>query len=178
MLLVIQCQSGHLCGDLIACARYRVGDERVKAIQQTHADVQHMFKSPGLQISVRSTGCTHVLFIIYLPRQTPSLSFVGFQGDPWKSLHIDELRQADDEIVSADIFEQPISKLFYHPQEGDIPHLLDRGVQYHYHKRLRSCIQAAVAMLQHSSQIHNRGTKLVAALFGLIPEAPPLNLGM
>ena len=30
-LLIIQCDSGHLYSDLIACARYRVDDEREKS---------------------------------------------------------------------------------------------------------------------------------------------------
>ena len=78
-LIVIQCDSGHKNGNLIACARYRIYDERIKAINKNK--VQNRI------------GVTHVLFIINLPHQIfPSSSFVGFQGDPWISYHIDDLR--------------------------------------------------------------------------------------
>ena len=72
---MIQCDSGHLNGDLIACARYRIYDKRAEA------SLRH-----------EREGCTHVLFIIHLPRQTVGSSFVGFQGEPWISTHIDDLR--------------------------------------------------------------------------------------
>ena len=77
-IVIIQCNSGHLYGDLIACARYRVYDLMSKGDQEK---------------------ITHVLFIIHLPRQI-SCSLVGFQGDPWISCHIDDLipTEADNAI--------------------------------------------------------------------------------
>ena len=77
-LLIINCESGHLDGDLIACARYKVSDERARL--------------SGMN---RGLGSTHVLFVIHLPRQSASSSFIGFQGEPWISAHIDELRPRD-----------------------------------------------------------------------------------
>ena len=65
-------------GDLIACARYKVSDERARL--------------SGMN---RGLGSTHVLFVIHLPRQSASSSFIGFQGEPWISAHIDELRPRD-----------------------------------------------------------------------------------
>lgn len=79
-LVIIQCDSGHLNGDLIACARYRIHDLKIKADNE--------------QI-------THVLFIIHLPHQVRNSSFVGFQGHPWISSHIDDLRPSTDHVVSA-----------------------------------------------------------------------------
>ena len=79
-LVIIQCDSGHLNGDLIACARYRIHDLKIKADKE--------------QI-------THVLFIIHLPHQVRNSSFVGFQGHPWISSHIDDLRPTTDHVVSA-----------------------------------------------------------------------------
>ena len=76
-LVVIQCDSGHKNGNLIACARYRIYDERIKAINKKKVQ--------------NRVGVTHVLFIINLPHQIFSSSFVGFQGDPWISCHIDDL---------------------------------------------------------------------------------------
>ena len=72
---MIQCDSGHLNGDLIACARYRIYDKRAETSLRNERE-----------------WCTHVLFIIHLPRQAVGSSFVGFQGEPWISTHIDDLR--------------------------------------------------------------------------------------
>lgn len=91
-LVIIQCDSGHLNGDLIACARYRIYDLRAKADDR--------------QI-------THVLFIIHLPHHIANSSFVGFQGDPWISSHIDDLRPTSDNAVSAnEAIGLSISELF------------------------------------------------------------------
>ena len=91
-LVIIQCDSGHMNGDLIACARYRIYDLKVKADQEK---------------------ITHVLFIIHLPHQVASSSFVGFQGNPWISSHIDDLRPTTDNAVSAqEAIGLTISELF------------------------------------------------------------------
>ena len=98
-LLVIQCDSGHLNGDLIACARYRVYDERVNALNTN-------------KIQNRDS-VTHVLFIVNLPRQISSSSFVGFQGNPWISSHIDDLRQtSSDSIEPLQAIKTSISEVF------------------------------------------------------------------
>lgn len=94
-LLIIQCDSGHLYGDLIACARYRIDDEREKA-------------------KLRQYGSTHVLFIINLPRQKGSSSFVGFQGGSWLSAHIDDIRPPPESALTLnEALSAPISQLFY-----------------------------------------------------------------
>ena len=80
-LVIIQCDSGHLNGDLIACARYRIYD---------------------LKARIHEGLTTHVLFVINLPQQVASSSFVGFQGDPWISSHIDDLRPPSDNTVAPD----------------------------------------------------------------------------
>ena len=84
-MLIIQCDSGHTDGDLIACARYHIYDMRAKALLHTEAQ----------DISV-----AHVLFIIHLPVQAAGSSFVGIQGDPWVSCHIDELRQSSETTLT------------------------------------------------------------------------------
>ena len=111
-LLVIQCDSGHLNGDLIACARYRVYDERVNALNKN-------------KIQNRD-GVTHVLFIINLPHQVSSSTFVGFQGDPWISSHIDDLRPtSSDTIEPLHAIATNISELFIGEYIHDIAPLLD-----------------------------------------------------
>ena len=104
ILLIIQCDSGHLNGDLIACARYRIYDMRTKALLNKY----------------QRTHTTHVLFIIHLPVQTVQSSFVGFQGDPWISCHIDELRPSEKGAITLEGAQGvPISRLFYGGLEED-----------------------------------------------------------
>ena len=93
-LLIIQCDSGHN----IACARYRIYDMRAKAL---------LSKSQWIPI-------THVLFIIHLPVQAVQSSFVSFQGDPWVSCHIDELRASEEGAITLEEAQGvSISELFY-----------------------------------------------------------------
>ena len=106
-MLIIQCDSGHLYGDLIACARYRIDDEREKT-NLRYVD-----------------GNTHVLFIIHLPRQAgemeTSSSFVGFQGGVWISAHIDDIRAPPESALTLDeAFNSPISELFYSDSKATV----------------------------------------------------------
>ena len=88
-----------MIGDLIACARYRIYDLKARADKD--------------QI-------THVLFIIHLSVLPTKSSFVGFQGNPWISAHIDDLRPTTDNLVATQqAIGVPISDLFhgtYNPQ--------------------------------------------------------------
>ena len=96
-LLIIQCDSGHTDGDLIACARHRIYDERANS---------------------RREDSTHVLFIIHLPQQATASSFVGFQGDRWISTHIDDLRPPSESTLTLhQAMESSISDLFYSQSE-------------------------------------------------------------
>ena len=57
---------------------------------------------------------THVLFIINLPVQVAQSSFVGFQGDPWVSCHIDELRPGEKGAITLEGAQGvAVSELFY-----------------------------------------------------------------
>ena len=104
-LLIIQCDFGHADGDLIACARYRIYDMRAKALLQFSSGLSHT---------------THVLFIIHLPVQAVQSSFVGFQGDPWVSCHIDELRRSGEGTLTLEVAQgAPISELFYGGRRKD-----------------------------------------------------------
>ena len=100
-------------GDLIACARYRIYDERVKALVK------------------EERGATHVLFIINLPHQVLASSrFVGFQGDPWISAHIDDLRPTSgDTIDPLNAISATISELFIGGFFHDIAQLLGETVE-------------------------------------------------
>ncbi len=105
-LLIVQCDSGHVDGNLIACARYHIYDERAK--------------SKILNLVRGKEGNTHVLFIIYLPRQATTSSFVGYQGNPWISTHIDDIRSPTEATITLyQAMEAPISYLFYNRPESE-----------------------------------------------------------
>lgn len=100
ILVIIQCDSGHANGDLIACARNRIYDVRSEKERDTH-----------------------VVFVIHLPHQAANSSFVGFQGDPWISVHIDDLRPTSDStIMPYEAMGTAISHLFL----GSIAPLTDQ----------------------------------------------------
>jgi len=63
-LVILQCDSGDMHSDLIACARYNITNEHNQA---------------ALTDDV-SAGVVHVLFIVQLPRIAGGC-FVGFQVD-------------------------------------------------------------------------------------------------
>ncbi len=107
-LLIIQCDSGHLYGDLVACARYRVDDERERALR-LHGRSHHRV--------------THVLFIINFPKKqsnTSSKMLVGFQGGAWISTYIDDIRVQYCQTNIAEANTSPISKLFYNMEFNSI----------------------------------------------------------
>ena len=59
-----------------------------------------------------------MVFVIHLPHQAANPSFVGFQGDPWISVHIDDLRPSTDTtIMPFEAMGATISHLFM----GTIP---------------------------------------------------------
>ena len=193
-LIIVQCDSGHLYSDLIACARYRVDDEREK-----------------------SSGKTHVLFIVHLPRggggggdgDSRLGSFVGFQGGKWLSAHIDDLRAPREEALSLDdALHKSISDLFYceetyvedveedeQKEEQDVEkeeedmekedehvekkeqekravvHVATSKASSYQCSRLYNCIQAAVARAGNSKAIRR-----VEILLSLVPQQPKLPL--
>ena len=92
---------GYTTDDLIACARHRIYDMRAKAAREL--------------TETEAVG-THVLFVVHLPVQTMQSSLVGFQGEPWISAHIDEIRPTSEGNITLDIAQGiSISKLFYGP---------------------------------------------------------------
>ena len=167
--MLIQCDSGHLCGDLIACARYRLYDLRAKAIDN-HCTT------------------THVLLIVHLPRKTPTSSFVGFQGSPWICYHLDELQAHDDDMLSTqDALQKPISELFYadsfdsefvfpNPLNDSDEDLSASGSEINKNslyqcRRLHNCIQAAASKLRDTEDSSERATQRIETLLQIIPKS-------
>ena len=172
---MIQCDSGYLNSDLIACARYRIYDKKAEATLQNEGE-----------------GCTHVLFIIYHPRQVGGSSFVGFQGEPWISTHIDNLRAKENTITLHEAMGASISQLFYGKDANlekrealatfqltsDAAQLPVERSYYAQFRRLHGCIQPAASRLQDSAINKHRATKRVAILVDLIPGNPSFPPGI
>ena len=96
VLLIVQCDSGHLNGDLLACAKYRLDDivqeeSRIYQLEEPHTPMSPKQKvvSPP---KGNPKGHFHVLFTVYLPRKHGSnkSSFVSFHGGEWICTHIDD----------------------------------------------------------------------------------------
>lgn len=146
-LIVIQCDSGHVNGDLIACARHRICNMRAKA--RTDDSI------------------THVLIIVHLPVHTVNLSFVGFQSEPWISYHIDKLRAGEMGDIGFEYTQETsISKIFLDEVKGS-------GACY----RLNRCIPAAASRLQDLPKNKYRAAKRVELLINAIPRDPKFPLG-
>ena len=127
-ILIIQCDSGHLHSNLIACARYKVIDEIVlsksQADDKSQFDVSinqdqnseavvSKFDSSFKNSDGSSPHAVHVVFIIQLPRKSGGTNFVGFQGGNWISVHLDDLRaQKDKEISFQDSVQLSVSEIF------------------------------------------------------------------
>ena len=179
-LLIIQCDFDHVDGNLIACARYRIYDERAKALLKAGGRIFHP---------------THVLFIIHIPIHAIHSSFVGYQGYHWESCHIDELRKnSEGGFNIKDVQEISISGFFYRTQEicNDTSHGIQEEIleadstafpQNNIRKlhlqciRLNSCIQAAASTLKGSAHNKKWATKRVRLLSDLIPTEPEFPLG-
>ena len=76
-LLVVQCDAGDQHGDLLACARHRLHEERDIVIAKC--------KERGIRAQY------HIVSIVQLPRIAGGC-FEGVHGGVWRSIHIDELR--------------------------------------------------------------------------------------
>lgn len=163
----------------MACAQYRIYDQRAKTLIQREGEV-----------SKGKRGSTHVLFLIHLHKEAAG-SFVGFRGDPWISLHIDELRPAGDSALTLQYaIGAPISSIFLtsgrERWEGMKPMSTTPEEQkrtmtpvrrtHGYCRWLSSCIQAAASRVQDSEENKERAIQRVAILVKLIPR-DPLTLG-
>ncbi len=204
-LLIIQCDSGYVDSDLIACARYRIYDQRAKKNKKGI--------TPGTE------GVTHVLFIIHMPRYTATSSSVGYWGDPWISAHIDDMRNPSKaNVMLFEALRSSISGMFLSTSKCKV-HVVPEAVEgkertsknatetaeqlvhsteFHgqtelvlprtfkpskvveatgYYQQLHCCIQAAVSKLQGLEMHKARSIDLVEILVGLVPRIAALPLG-
>lgn len=176
-LVVIQCDFSQTTGELIACARYHICDLRAK-------DAEELM--------------THVLFVIHLPRNVVNSSFVGFQGEPWISYHVDDddiaipvgeaigmtmcelfigrtSRRVDEQMdermsITSAMSDNHGEVSSLEPVE-EIERAISPLVEACCYSRLHGCIQAAASKLKDITR--KRCTERVAILVNLIPKEPP-----
>ncbi|XP_042369460.1 E3 ubiquitin-protein ligase rnf213-alpha-like [Plectropomus leopardus] len=124
-------------------------------------------------------GKIFVYFIIKLPRIEGGTSFVGFQGGPWRSVHIDDLRRSK-EFVSdvhslknrrlSEFFEDPPEAMDSDDHSGvpqnDVSTVL--GDVFDVTDLMRSCVQSAVSMLRDAADSGELSTKRVENLLTLL----------
>ena len=169
-LLIIQCDSVYTNSDLIACARYRVYDERARNEKK---------------------GKIHVVFVISLPRHntttgqntSPSVTTIGYLGDPWISAHVDDLRSSTDETsvtphtaLGFSISELFIGRRFTAENETKVTPSSTEVQIAPLYRRLQDCIQSSVSKLQDVTW--KRASKRIDSLVGLIPKDSPATPGM
>ena len=118
---------------------------------------------------------THILFLIQLPQQEVKSHFVGFQSDPWISVHIDDLRPTSqatvvpEQALLAKISEQFKGELEAKAEPAEPVDRANKSkVVYAQHRRLLGCVQAAVSMLKDSEQ--DRSMLRIEKLLSLIPK--------
>lgn len=113
--------------DLIACARYRVLDQKAQAQAQSSKFTKRI---------------THVLFIISLPRKRGGTKFVGFQGGSWECYHMDSLLPPTDPLLTIkEALDAPINDILLDCYENNTELL---------YKRLQNWISLS---LLHSNNI-------------------------
>ena len=143
-------------------------------------------------------GTTHVVFIIQLPPHTSGSSFVGFQGEPWVSAHVDELHSTESDMLTlSDAMNYKISELFVGASHRGSTMLMGVSSESFersqseemecsaqpvhitpQYKRLYLCIQAAAAKLRDVSNNKERAIKRIAILHDLIPKYQQISCGM
>ena len=99
VLFIVQCDSGHVSGDLIACAKYCLEDiqKEFKIYKPEQSDKstsasQEEDMCTSAEPAEKSKNHFHVLFTVYLPRKhgDSKSSFIRFWGGDWKCTHIDD----------------------------------------------------------------------------------------
>ena len=143
--MIVQCDNGHQNSDLIACARYRVIDERKKE------DI---------------LGINHVAFVVQLPRISGGTSFASFQGGQWISAHIDDLKGCENTIAALRFaLKKPASAFF----RALFSKALPPSAEFDPISLIYRCIHRALSELV-SNQFKERVEELVEILLNLVPE--------
>ena len=147
--ILIQCSSGHLNKDLIACARHKVVDLLENLKKSTLWEEEYESKQRLI----------HIVFTVSLPKTPGGSKFISFQGGKWLCVHLDDLRSSDESALSFLVaINAPLSDLFYPGCQG-----------VSLHRRLIPCIQAAVANVpDYPSQFSKE--EVLNTLLDALPE--------
>eukprot|EP00063_Salmo_salar_P083286 XP_014058121.1 PREDICTED: E3 ubiquitin-protein ligase RNF213-like isoform X2 [Salmo salar] len=134
-------------------------------------------------------GKVFVYFITKLPRMEGGTSYVGFLGDPWRSVHIDDLRRSKDIVSDIKALRNlTISQLF--EEKKDEPEAMEVDDMYTETEQrelehedqtswgsvvdstalVRSCVQSAVGMLRDQLEGGVRSTRRVEILLTLLTD--------
>ncbi|XP_029904896.1 E3 ubiquitin-protein ligase rnf213-alpha-like [Myripristis murdjan] len=125
---------------------------------------------------------TFVYFVTKLPRVEGGTSFVGFQGGPWRSVHIDDLRRSKEFVSDVHTLKNlRISQLFADPPEGmetdDANCVLQNreptilADMFDTMDLVRSCVQSAVSMLRDVAADGELSTRRVENLLTLLDRS-------
>ena len=138
-ILIIQCDSGDQCGDLISCTRFNIQNE------YTNWDV------PADEKFLKN-----VLLIIQLPKVAGGC-FMGFQNGKWLSYHIDDL-QPDSTfmLLLPQMKDKSVSSLFNINEQISVNNICEQIQNLKefepkvkaLNKILENCIHASVASLK------------------------------
>ena len=153
-ILLVQCDSGDENFNLIAGARHILMEERTNASKMLY---------------LLSLEDVHIVLITQLPRIAGGCrNFVGFQGEKWMSVHIDELRPPGRHIPSIEqLIDGPISMLFNGDriEEDDAMSAVTVAVAV---KLLRNCVQAAACRVDSETESAERSTQRIELLLDLL----------
>uniref|UniRef100_A0A8C7K856 Ring finger protein 213 n=1 Tax=Oncorhynchus kisutch TaxID=8019 RepID=A0A8C7K856_ONCKI len=127
---------------------------------------------------VEMGGKVFVYFITKLPRMEGGTSYVGFHGDPWRSVHIDDLRRSKDIVSDIKALRNlTISQLFEEKKdEPEEQQELEHEDQTSWRSvvdttaLVRSCVQSAVGMLRDQLEGGVRSTRRVEILLTLLTD--------
>ncbi|TRY85502.1 hypothetical protein DNTS_016006 [Danionella cerebrum] len=122
-------------------------------------------------------GRIFVYFITKLPRMDGGTSYTGFNGGPWKSVHIDDLRRSKDMVSDVKALQAMEDEDIYSEEGVERMELDDTNGQEEVLDTttlVRSCVQGAVGMLRDLTQAGARSTKRVEILLRLLADKEPL----
>ena len=167
-LLIIQCDSGHLNGDLIACAKYRVDD------------IWQDIPEDSDDCSNKEDTYHHVLFTVLIPREHSKSSFVGFLGGDWVCAHIDEFCPTYDfSPIFLALNNTPLSSLFYDPNNcaDDAELNTTCTVPFNQCQFLYKNIQPALQKAMSDPEIPHRAHDLNNIIYEHLWVQPPRTCG-
>ncbi|CAC5425030.1 RNF213 [Mytilus coruscus] len=142
MLIIVQCESGDINGNLIICARYGIEDELK---HQTKEDLKNV----------------HIIMLVQIPRITREY-FTGFQCGKWHSLHIDALTSsAINTPPLIQMYGKPVSAMM-NTQKGD-----DSDGEYHcmISALIWKCMKSALSLIKDQHLSFERSTRRLDIVF-------------